>query len=583
MNCAPRRKSNARALPSGSAVRLALAALAALCACASAQVKPLPAAAPGALQPLPVQYEQTRFLFFRSQQTDGLLTRFLAAGPVVLATLSRPENGLFASSDEGGAWTYATMSDPPRQVLFDPADPRKITARAGMQVLHSDDGGHSWNTSRPAEGNVDALAVGAGGAIFAAVRSAVYQSADGGKTWRALPLQVQARPPWRVRSIAADPAHPQTLYVSIRAQEEPASPPTGGARGGAWVDEQPRELLPRFVALLDYSSDEAVSALALADARSEKPGAVAWNAAGGDGVYYTEDGGGLWKKSGLALDAYVALQGGAVYAVAADPILQAAALVRRYPDLAALASRQMHGDRADPAGLKAACRFPGRDKLLAGPVAAALVYRSADAGVTWARVVDPPLPLAVALRATVENAFWEPSLMAPPQRQQQPQQHLLREVPQRGQQYQGMANPQKSGVPQIFRGSGAAAETLLSYVDPLRLLAHFNGGAALSGISGEVAYAATETRWDALAEQLAAQSQEEGEISLGPGAPADTATAYELLQLAAGGWQPLTTQLPTASGAFPVSLAATPRDLFVLLSTRNAQGQRWRSAFRLSR
>ena len=57
------------------------------------------------------------------------------------------------------------------------------------------------------------------------------------------------------------------------------------------------------------------------------------------------------------------------------------------------------------------------------------------------------------------------------------------------------------------------AEWLLAFVDPLRLLARYNGGMALSGVSGGAAYAATEAWWDALADAMARQSEGEGEIS----------------------------------------------------------------------
>src|SRR6185503_14454718 len=230
-------------------------------------------------------------------------------------------------------------------------------------------------------------------------------------------------------------AHAGALFLAVHVDEgeEPASPATGGAQGRAAI-EAPRDLLSRFVALLDYSSDEAVSALALADSRDDSPHTIAWDAARGDGVYTSLDGGASWKKTGLALDAAIASVDGALYAVAAAPILQAAALVRRYPDLAALAGRQMHADRADPAGLRAACRYPGRDALLAGPIATALIFRTTDGGATWARVHDPPLPLALALREAMERAQWEPSFYAPPQRQR-PQQQQRPRGPQRGSAY----------------------------------------------------------------------------------------------------------------------------------------------------
>ena len=536
-----------------------LAPLVLCCACATTRLLPLPAASQAVQpQPLPVHYEKTRFFFFTSQETDGLLQGFQSGGPVVLASAVRPQTGLYASPDDGASWSFAPMDGLPQQTLFDPADPKKIYLRMGMRVSYSSDGGHTWNASQPFAGPVDALAMGQGGAVLAGGQGALAISEDGARTWRTLPIESK----WRVRSIAAAPG---ALYISVHVEPD-----------------EPRDLLQRFAGLLDYGSDEAVSALALADAHDSAPRPIAWDGARGDGIYVSHDNGGLWKKTGLSLDAYVAVHEGALYAVAADPILQAAALVRRYPDLAALADRQMHGDRADPEGLKAACRFPGRDKLLQGPVSSALVFRSDDAGGTWMRAGEPPLPLALALREVMERSQWVPTFFAPQQRPKP--QYQRQRGPQRGSQYRGMEATQRIGIPSALRGAGLSGETVLAFVDPLRLLARFNGGAPLSGVSGDVAWVATEARWNALAGALAEQSQSDGEFSLGPGSPVkDDAVAYELLKLHGGAAQPFASSLPTRSAAFPISLAATPDALFALIGSRDAQGNRWRAAFRVAR
>ena len=96
-------------------------------------------------------------------------------------------------------------------------------------------------------------------------------------------------------------------------------------------------------------------------------------------------------------------------------------------------------------------------------------------------------------------------------------------------------------------------EVLLSFVDPMRLVARFNGGLPLSGIAGSTAYAATQPYWDALVKALADESQEEGEISLGPGRPAwKGGAAYELLQRDGDRWTALPGEPPPS---FPQSIA----------------------------
>ena len=535
-----------------------LAALSALCAaCASYRVLPPPPVT-GELAQVPVRYEKTRFLFFTSAADDGVLDHVWSAGPSVLGTVARPQAGLFASADSGASWSFVPGAFDFHEVL---ASGPRLFARGATRVFRSADGGRSWAfTEVVRQGDwLDALAVAADGVVYASGRSSLYVSRDGGVSFLPMSLQLPPGTAWRARSIVPDPAHPHILYVSIRGE------PQG-------------DLLARFRALLDLSSEEALSALRLVDSQDRAPRQVAWGGAGLDGVYVTLDGGGLWKKTGLSFDAWIALHDGALYAMAAEPILQAAALVRRYPDLAGAADRQLKSGGVSPEVLREACRFPGREQLLAGPAAAALVYRSVEGG--WVKEENLPLPVALALRDAAERGGRDQARALPPpheyedrRRQQQEQQqrgHLRAEAIQLQQgRYGGRGRQGPPSGPQVPMTPPPmrmiSPDTLLAFVDPQRLLSRY-GTLPLTIVSGDVASVPTEAYWNALVDALASQSKEEGEISLGPGRAAFNGAGFELLQGPA--WTPLAAKLPPG---YLRSMAATPGEVFVV----RGDGRAW--------
>jgi len=543
-------------------VRLAL--LLALTACASYRVLP-PGPLTGGTQPIPVRYEKSLLLFFKSDGEGGAVARVFAEGAAALLTVAAPEPGVFASGDGGRTWTFARGPFNFREVIFAAGH---IYARTAARIWHSEDGGKSWASSAvvPSDDRLDAMALGKGGLLYAAGRSRLYLSADGAQTWKPIDLPLPPQPAWRARSIVPDPLHPQTLYLSLRTE------PQG-------------DLLARFNALLEYSSEEALSALKFADERQS--GAVAWGAAA-DGVYVTHDGGGLWKKTALSLDAWLAERDGALHAVAAEPILQAAALVRRHPGLASAAELQMKGGGVSGPQLRAALPYPGREGLLTGPVADPPVFRSTDGGASWTRMEQPALPLALALRAAAEkggqdSAHAAPSPAPPPQRPRQENiSRPMRDLAPR-------ASGQLDGAPPLPQWTGGrglprhpttqgappappralSPDTLLAFVDPLRLLSRFNGAAPLSGVSGGVAFAPPRPSWDALVATLVAESESEHEISLGPART--EGAAFELLRSSDGGASWTAGPLPPGS---PQSIAAGAEAVFVVRS----DGRAWRIA-----
>ncbi|HEY5675392.1 MAG TPA: sialidase family protein, partial [Myxococcales bacterium] len=422
--------------------------LAACAACASYRMMPLPGA-PGAM---PVRYERTRFGLFHSVEEDGALDRVFAGADTVLATVAQPERGVFASSDGGATWAFSA-APPLDQVLFRPP---RIFARSGSRVLRSGGGGQEWQAVAPGGEELETLAEGPGGTLWAGGRGHLFVSADGGATFRTFSPSLPAKN-WRVRGIVATR---DALFVSVHG--DPA---------------EPRDPRQRFAELLEYTSDEAVAALTLIDAREGGPGAVRWGTPG-DGVYVSRDGGASFSRSGLQIDAWIAELEDGLYAVAADPLLQAAGLIRRNPELAMAAERQMRGDRAVGSSLSAALSFPGRESILEGPIAGSPVFQSRDRGASWRRVAGPPLPLVIALRQVVERTSWERP--ETPQRQQQ-QRAAARPLPPEGPPG-GSEGPRGGGR----RGRGpqgggrrggaetASAQTMLSFLDPARLLARFN-------------------------------------------------------------------------------------------------------------
>jgi len=523
--------------------------LLALCAgCASYRLLPLPAE-PG---PMPVRYEKTR-LFFRSVEQDGALARVFAGPSAILATVASPQSGVFASTDGGASWAFspAPAFD---AVLF---SPRVIYVIAEGRVLHSDDDGNSFQGA-PTDDPIEALTLGPEGILYAVGRGRLHVSPDGGRTFRTLAPRVPVKD-FRARSMVALPG---AILVSVRGQ--PAEP------------QRPSD---RFAALLAYTSGEAVSALALVDSRETKPGSIRWGSQG-DGVYLSRDGGASFAPSGLMVDSWLAVHDGKLYAVAADPLLQAAALMRRNPDLASAAEQHLQGERASGVTLRAACAFPGRDRLLAGPIAAAPIFRSGDGGATWVREIEPPLPLVLALREEVERQSWE-APAAPVNRDRRAPRPTAAPARRRG------PVPAQSGDAGARSKRTASAETMLSFVDPARLLAHYNSGLQLSGVSGAYAYAPTREYWDALVGAMAAESEAEGEISLGPGLPYfPQGAAFDLLRSEdRRSWSPISAQPPPAPRGivgYPESIAGAQGQVFLVLAGRSRGGESWRGGWRVA-
>ena len=56
-------------------------------------------------------------------------------------------------------------------------------------------------------GNIDALALGADRTVYASAGGRLFVSSDGGRSFR--PITMQVAPPFRIRSIAPDPAQPE--------------------------------------------------------------------------------------------------------------------------------------------------------------------------------------------------------------------------------------------------------------------------------------------------------------------------------------------------------------------------------------
>jgi photosystem II stability/assembly factor-like uncharacterized protein len=475
---------------------------------------------------------------------------------VVLVTASEPRSGVFSTSDGGLTWSFAGLDEDDeggpaaidgstprlfREVLFDEANHRRVFALQEKKLLRSEDGGASWTVCPlgapdQAVGPIDTAAV-AGASLLVASGRYLYSSEDAGRSFVRQPIRVEGVEEdnrVRVRSIAVDANDPRRVLLSLHAVENGIDP------------------AGRIAATLSGTSDLGLAAQALVDAQDPRPQPFSLGS-GPSGVLVSTDGGIEWRRSSLGLDAWLVARAGVVYALAAAPVLEAATLAREQPALAEAVQQQMHGLRIDVSTIRAAFEFPGRERLLLGPLATAPLFRSIDGGFTWARVFAKEAAGVLALRAPIERqrAAW---LDLPVGR---PRSEAAR--PRGGGGGGRMGGRGRGGGgrrggaapsprPAQQRARPSSSEAILAYLDPVRLLSRYNADRPLSGVAAAgsralLAFVPSEAQWSRLAGEALSSSDVAGEISLGPGYPPKDPPPrqpFELLRSADGGadWEP---------------------------------------------
>jgi photosystem II stability/assembly factor-like uncharacterized protein len=520
-------------------VRRAIIALFLLAACA---YRPLKGRVPQGTGFITLQYERDNAIEDPPPVIDVRPSRIFASGSSILAAVDDPKPGFFVSTDSGASWSLTPMD---AQIYEIQPAGKYLYARALRQLWRSADGGKSWGLALTGKAELESFFAAPGGRIFAAAAGRVYATNEDGHGLRA--LTVQGAEGARFRSVAAEG---QTLLVSARGDSK-------------------LELYGRVRELLDGHTGETDAAL-----DSTKP--VSFN---GGMVYVSHDGGALWQKSSLGLDAWLTVVDGAIYAVAADPLLEAAALARAHPGLARALSAQLHDQRVEADDVRLALAWPGREGLLKRPLG--LVFRSTDGGDSWTRATDVP----EAVQADVLRQWsWFPFGADELQRQQQqieprlPQRQPGRNEPQRqgqpsGPQRQGPpGEPQRQGQPSQPApaapqpaGPHVADEVLLSFLDPLRLLGRQNRAAVLGfAAAGEErwAYLPTQAQWEALSAAVISGTSNEGEIWTGRTAPVAGAQAEVLHSADSGATFSPTPGLPDG---WPTSIAAAAGAAYLTL------------------
>jgi photosystem II stability/assembly factor-like uncharacterized protein len=131
--------------------------------------------------------------------------------------------GIVKSVDHGHTWTAADKgihSTVITSLAFVPSGPATLYAGTlGNQLFKSTNRGRTWRSASAGLGNssVSTLAVEARRphTIFAGTQwSGLFKTTDGGLSWHRVPIGFPAKAQARVPAVAADPQHPDTVYVA---------------------------------------------------------------------------------------------------------------------------------------------------------------------------------------------------------------------------------------------------------------------------------------------------------------------------------------------------------------------------------
>lgn len=246
-----------------------------------------------------------------STEAPGVL--YASLGELTLATpsadpLPRP---LQKSTDAGRTWTDLPVSGV-SALAVDPRNPRHLYAVSQLdegrsvpvnRVYESADGGLTWRLAatqpfvaytRFGTPRVDGLRVhpSDGRIVYAATDGGgVYRSADGGRTWRysnqGLPIRVRCGtsscPANAAAEIAQDPAAPRVLYVLFNGDVYRST-----NQGAAWTPASSG--LPKFLESLAVDPDRSGVLYAGGDVSASPAGVVG-------AVFKSTDGGRSWKRA----------------------------------------------------------------------------------------------------------------------------------------------------------------------------------------------------------------------------------------------------------------------------------------------
>jgi photosystem II stability/assembly factor-like uncharacterized protein len=245
--------------------------------------------------------------------------------------------GLLRSADGGTTWrplvAKELLGTGCNHLLIDPGDPDRLVAATTGGLLRSADGGRSWEPRLP--GRSWAVSAGPDGEVLAGGELGLHRSEDGGATWSPVPLEaapegfervavahapgggvayvfaagdgvghlwrrehpggpfdpvkppadLQSRQAWHHWTLAADPAHPDVVWLGAAGLHRGALGPDGR---WTWTDLTARpagDSLPL--------GQHAVVA---------GPGAPAdLYVAGEGGLFASPDGGRSWRSLGIGL------------------------------------------------------------------------------------------------------------------------------------------------------------------------------------------------------------------------------------------------------------------------------------------
>ncbi|MDY7040719.1 MAG: hypothetical protein SVX38_07640 [Chloroflexota bacterium] len=308
--------------------------------------------------------------------------------------------GNFLSADGGRTWTVASAGytgAQVRDVTVAPAGGR-VYAAARSGLFASDDGGSTWiglNTP-PAfsmEWYVVATDPTAPQHLLAANNwnGVLLQSHDGGQKWRSVSHRPADIMSWR--AIVFAPSDPATVYAGTSAFYSAGTFDDRMAAGGVYVSHDGGDTWR--AASDNLSQDANVTALAVDPHNAQ----IVYAATGNHGLLKTTDGGDSWTAINQGLPDEASALSVAVHPTEPDVVFAGLAHAGPYRSTDGGATWQLSAAGMNPEALLSDIIFdPTNPQVMFAADRFSGVYRSTDGGATW-------LPINTNLRTRAVNAL----------------------------------------------------------------------------------------------------------------------------------------------------------------------------------